>query len=395
MIFAVGVVDLVIASLIAIATLLIGQAIAAYEVFTGRTLPRRGLIRRWRDAVILAIGFSMLVAASLTLKLHAIHIIFVATALVTIFYALYGWRSYAERDRYIRDLRPFVTSQNLYDHLVHGSAASSDLDAKNLFRVLCRDVLNARSAYLIALGPLAPFVPSMAYPDPAAMIPTLPPIQFDSVQRIGMPVDPARYAGAQWAVPLWSERGQSGVLLLGEKSDGGVYAQEEIEIAGASGARLIDTMASSELARRLMLLQRQKLAETGIVDRRARRILHDNVLPQLHAAMLTLNDTSRTVDLLTTAHREISQLVRDMPPVNQLEVAQLGLISALRDCVDAEWSDTFDCVIWNVAPDVEVKVGALEPVIAETIFMPLARQSETPLAARKSRSLNLRISACR
>jgi len=54
---------------------------------------------------------------------------------------------------------------------------------------------------------------------------------------------------------------------------------------------LIDTRASAELARRLMALQRQRVAETQLLDQRARRVLHDDVLPQLHAAMLALSAT--------------------------------------------------------------------------------------------------------
>jgi hypothetical protein len=94
--------------------------------------------------------------------------------------------------------------------------------------------------------------------------------------------------GASWAVPLWSERGLIGVLLLGEKRNGSLYTQEEIEIARASGERLIDLQASAEMSRRLMAIQRQRLAQNRVVDRRTRRMLHDEVLPRLHAAMLTL-----------------------------------------------------------------------------------------------------------
>ena len=73
-----------------------------------------------------------------------------------------------------------------------------------------------------------------------------------------LPLDPARFGGAQsapasrrgpgWAVPLWSERGLIGIMLLGEKNDRGLYTQEEIEIARASGERLIDTQASAEIS---------------------------------------------------------------------------------------------------------------------------------------------------
>jgi hypothetical protein len=54
--------DLGIAALIAAAILLQGQAVVAYEIFTGRTLPRGGLRRHWRSAIILAGGFSVVVS---------------------------------------------------------------------------------------------------------------------------------------------------------------------------------------------------------------------------------------------------------------------------------------------------------------------------------------------
>jgi hypothetical protein len=65
-------------------------------------------------------------------------------------------------------------------------------------------------------------------------------------------LDPSAYKGAIWGVPLWSQRGLIGALLLGEKGDGSLYTQEEIEIARVSGERLIDTQASAELGRRLL-----------------------------------------------------------------------------------------------------------------------------------------------
>ena len=53
--------DLVIATIISVAIILLGQAVVSYEVFTGKTLPRRGLLRHWRRAIILAAGYSILV----------------------------------------------------------------------------------------------------------------------------------------------------------------------------------------------------------------------------------------------------------------------------------------------------------------------------------------------
>ncbi|MBI3360881.1 MAG: hypothetical protein HY023_07205, partial [Chloroflexi bacterium] len=383
--------DLVIALVIAFAIICVGQAIAFYEVFTGKTLPRRGLFRQWRSAVVLAGGYGIVVAWALTARLEPIYIVLLTTALMTIFYALFSWRSYVERERYIRDLRPFVASQHLYDQLLQ--SAPSDVDAETPFRALCRDVLDARVAHLAAIGPLAPLVPSLAYPD-GATFPAPTDLARLNSQTMCVALEPAQNGGALWAIPLWSERGLIGVLRLGEKNDGGLYAQEEIEIARASGERLIDTLASAELARRLMALQRQRLTETQLLDRRARRVLHDDILPKLHAAILTLGDVNRdAIDLLATAHRETSNLLREMPTTAAPEVARLGLVVALKQVVADEWSRAFDRVEWRIEPDAERDARALAPLVAETLFF--AAREAIRNAARygrdEARALNLRV----
>jgi signal transduction histidine kinase len=203
-------------------------------------------------------------------------------------------------------------------------------------------------------------------------------------------LDPARYGGAVWAVPLWSERGLIGVLLLGDKRDGGLYTQEEIEIARATGERLIDTQASAEMARRLMDLQRQRLAESQVIDRRTRRVLHDDVLPKLHAAMLTLGVGSwesgdgiagpdsqlltpnsrleEAVTLLADVHRQVANLLHAMPAAAAPEVARLGLIGALRLAVDGELASAFDGVSWRIEPGAEDAAGSIPALNAEVAF---------------------------
>ena len=397
MITLVGMFDLVIATLIAASILCVGQAVALYEVFTGKALPRRGLLRHWRNAVILAIGYSIIIGGALAAQLQPIYGILLATGLVTIFYALLGWRTYVERDHFMRRLRPFVASERVYDRLL--TAMPSDIDATMLFRALCADVLGARTGVLSAVGALAPLVPSLRFRDDTGLTPPTPSeiAHFNSPQTMCMQLDPAR-----WAVPLWSERGLIGVLTLGEKSDGGVYSQEEIEIARASGERLIDTRASAELARRLMALQRQRVAETQLLDQRARRVLHDEVLPQLHAAMLdmaTANEArgqpSQTIENLAATHRHISNLLRDLPATSAPQLAWLGLVGALQRAVDEEWRQSFDSVTWDIAPDAERAAHALSLPTAETVFY--AAREAIRNAARHgrgedaARALHLRI----
>jgi len=390
-IVTVGIFDLLIASLIAVCTLCVGQAIALYQVFTGKVLPRRGLLGLWRNTVILGLGYGVVIGWSLAAQLRPIYNILLTTALLTIFYALLGWRTYVERDCYVRNLRPFVTSQHLYDQLLNTTPA--DVDVATPFRALCRDVLNTRAAFLSAVGPLAPLVPLLAYPDQTKSTVTIDLTQFKSPQTMCVQSD-----ASHWAVPLWSERGLIGVLTLGEKIDGGMYAQEEIEIARASGERLIDTCASAELARRLMMLQRQRLAETQVLDRQARRVLHDDVLPQLHAAMLviaseakqhlhqTQAQVSPAIDLLTGAHRQISNLLRDLPTTAAPEIARLGLIGALQRNVADEWQASFDNIAWQIDAEAEHAAKAIPSVAAETIFY--AAREAIRNAARHGRAEN-------
>jgi signal transduction histidine kinase len=381
--------DLVIASLIALSIVLLGQAIAAYEVFTGKTLPRRGLMRQWRRAVILAVGYGVAVGWSLALQLRPIYSLLLTTILMTLFFALLSWRSFAERERAMDQLRPFVASPRLYEHLLAPSPSSAlDLDVRALFRALCDDVLGASVAYLVPLGPLTSLVGSaLTYPEdgralPAALIGIA--AEFGSTRAMCVPLDPARYGRATWAVPLRSVQGLIGVLLLGEKQNGGLYSQEEIEIAQASGERLMDTLASIEVAQRLLALQRQRLAESrdygelsrAVFDQRARRLLHDEVLPLLHTAVLTLsgsqsrasNTTDDPLHLLADAHRQISNLLCEMPVVAVPEIDRLGLVGALQKTVAEEMNGVFDEVTWQVDDKAERKARALTPLAAEVLF---------------------------
>jgi signal transduction histidine kinase len=268
----------------------------------------------------------------------------------------------------------------MYERLTQ--PATPDIDAGLPFRALCDGVLGAQVAYLIALGPLAPLVgPALVYPDdgipPSAALSALKPA-MNSPQIMCLPLDPQQYGGAVWAVPLWSERGLIGILLLGEKRDGGLYTQEEIEIARAAGERLIDTRASGEIARRLMALQRQKLQEGQLLDRRTRRVLHDDVLPRIHTAMLLLagdqdrgdaakSTNGEVVAILGDLHQQISNLLHALPTPDTLQVARVGLLGALHGIVGGELRYAFDTVSWEIEPEAEGAVGAIPALAAEVI----------------------------
>src|SRR2546428_363985 len=62
-----------------------------------------------------------------------------------------------------------------------------------------------------------------------------------------------------------------------------------------------------------------------------RGVLHDDVLPRLHTAMLTLPPANKdALALLGEVHRQIADLLHALPATAAPEVARLGLIGALR-----------------------------------------------------------------
>lgn len=415
--------DLVIALLILGAVYMVGQAIVAYEIFTGKTLPRGELRRHWLNATLLAMGFGSVVGLTSALQLRPIYSLLMATVLLIFFYALLGWRSYARREEYMRQLRPFLGSQHLYERLLYlpdGETKASSpvestwpaqppptVDISTLFTTLCHDVLNVRRAYLVALGPLAPLVgPPLCYPaQPEFPMPAVGglAVQLKWPETICLPLDPETADGFLWAVPLWSERGLIGLFVLGPKQNDGLYTQEEIEIARASGERLIDTRASAELARSLMLLQRQRLAESQLLDRRTRRVLHDDILPQVHTALIALGgDGASAIPNATTVlmdvHRQISDLLREMPARSTPAVARMGLIAALQHLLTDELPETFDGVDWVVEAKAEQRLQQLPPLTVEVLFY-AAREAIRNAArygrgGRTNQPLRLQISVC-
>jgi signal transduction histidine kinase len=379
----IGKFDFVIETLIAVSVLSLGQAVVTYEVFTGKTLPRRGLSQYWRRAVILAAGYSLLLALGLTLQLHPIYSILLSMLLIVVFYALLGWRAFAERERIIQNLRPFVTYRGIYDGILDSEKnrfSQGIEDINEPFRALCEDILEARQACLVPLGALASLTGKpLVYPNGNDF--PLPDLS-EVIPRLGSPVDvgiplTSEMAGEMvFAVSLWSERGLIGVLLLGEKGSGNLYTQEEIEIARSVGEHLIDIHASMEMARRLVNLQRQRLVQSQVVDQQTRRVLHDEILPLVHTSLLNLAgsdyETGGTVpdaiSQLEEIHRRLSDLLSRLPATTAVEVRRLGFTGALRKLIDVEIGGAFDEIAWTLQPEIADQFDKIPTLVAEVVF---------------------------
>ena len=369
----VGWFDLVIDALISVAIVLLGQATISYEIFTGQTLPRRGFFRHWRNTIIFAAGYAVVIGGSLAYRLQSIYNLLLTIVIMVAFFALFSWRSFVEREQFMARLRPFVGSQHLVRRLVNPQD-HLPTRANAVFYALCRDVLSAQKAQLTPLGALAPLAgPPLAYP-PDEPGPTLPFSQTDlfaSPDVRFVPLHPAENGGFLWAIPLWAERGLIGALLLGGKQDGGLYTQEEIEIAQTSSERLVDMLAGEQIAHRLMDLQRRRLAETQVLDRRTRRLLHDNILPDLHTTVLSLSGLARehptaqeAITALTDIHRRIADLIHTLPSEAAAAPGSRGLVEALQEMMRVEFTGEFDKVTWAITG----ALPELSPLVMEVVF---------------------------
>lgn len=361
--------DLLVAAAVSVAVVIGGKAVVSYEIFTGKILPRRGFLRQWRTVVTLAAAYGAVVSLAWGLEMKPIYPLLLTTLLMSLFLAFFSFRDYGERERSVARLRPFVASQHLYERMLKG-AENPETSMDEPFRALCEDILNASRAALIARGALAPLTgQTQTYPADLKVEPQWREIALQN--RAEPPcasLDPA--SGMAWLVPLGDPQNPIGALLLGEKRDGGLYSFEEIEVARAAAERMLDTSAGAALAGRLMALQRQKVAEVQMLDRRARRVLHDDILPLLHTSLLALGATNappEALQSLTAAHRQISDLLREMP-LAASPLARRGFVAALRHELESEMAGAFDQIEWQIEEGAEKCLDCLPPLTLDTLF---------------------------
>jgi signal transduction histidine kinase len=341
----------------------------------------------------------VLLGGALVFGLEPVYAVLLTAVLMTVFFVLLSWQSAAEWRKAMRQLRPIVTSEGWYERLTDPAVDPAHGARQDAFQVLCEAVITAPLAFLVPAGPLASFVAPHAYPSSTALPGRSWAPEALATDRLATAVSADEYAGAGWAVPLWSERGLTGVLLLGARADGSLYSEEELEIARATGERLIDTAASLALSQKLMALQREQMAQSQLLDQRTRRVLHDEVLPLIHTAMLAVASGERSetaLERLSDAHREVSALLRILPSAMTPDVARLGPIAALRKAVDGEFGLAFESVTWDVSEAAEVAAHGLPALKAETLYYAgreLVRNAARHAQPPGSTSRRLKVSA--
>jgi two-component sensor histidine kinase len=354
--------DLLISAIIAVVNMLLGQAVVAYEVFTGQSLPRREFQHQWRNSLILVAGLATLVSGRLVLAVEPVYSLMALAALSILFHALSSWRSFHHRKQLIAGLRPFLADEQPEEE--------PSRRAETQFAGICRDLLHCRRALLLPLGVSAPLLeaplryPAGAHPL-APALPALPPGRPDEPRIIELAESAYR-----WGIPLWSQRGLMGMFLLGEKQDQGLYSREEIDIARSGAERIIELLVNEQLTARLADLQRRRLGEARVMDLQTRRKLHDEVLPTLHTSVLHLSAAVHAPDAaalnqaiadLSAMHRQISELIRSAPQYS--DATQQDLVAEIRSMLAGEFVGQFDGVTFTS----DQEPIAVKPLIHEVL----------------------------
>lgn len=446
------VLDLIATTAVAFIILLIGYSVVRHGVLIERPLARRGFLEQWRGIVIVATAIAIFITLLVTLTHSSLGGLLLITSLATVAYALFTWSSYTAHDRYIALLGPFLRSAGLR-HWLHTDLQKTELGLEELFSHLCQDVLAVQCARLTVMaGPLRRSFnycwPVDALPVSESLSPShgplvvahdhdpLPDTSFGKPKGVprgeapmrgigGAPqapfFSPAAAGGRRenrnahrlrmtldgrsvicWILPIYDERGHKATLYLGPRLDGGVFTDEDMDLAHACGQRILDTLGDHEAMQAVSGLLRRRIMDVKLLGAQQRRVLHDEILPQMHLALLQLESqrslTSDTafdepISMISDAHRRLAAMMRATPSGAPYRLERDGMMRAIRTMLEQDFQHAFDEVEWCISDETAACVDELTPpAIAELIFA--AVQEALRNAARHARGSDVHRHLC-
>lgn len=186
-----------------------------------------------------------------------------------------------------------------------------------------------------------------------------------------------------------------------------MFTNEDMDLAHACGQRILDTLRDHEAMLAVSGLLRRRIVDVKLLDAQQRRVLHDEILPQMHLALLRLetlrpaiadddqhSTTPRSTaldDAITTisdAHRSLAAMMRATTPGAPHRLERDGMIHAIRTMIEQDFRQAFDEVRWQVTEETARYVDDnVPPAIAELIFA--AVQEALRNAARHGRGADV------
>ncbi len=298
------VLDLSVNGAVALVILLIGYSIVRHGILIERSLARRGFFEQWRGIVIVATATAIFIVFLVNFTNSSPGALLLITSLATVAYALFTWSSYTAHDRYIALLGPFVRSTSLR-HWLNTNQQKTEQDLENLFFHLCHDVLAVRFAYLTIMAGSVRRNFSYRWPVETMLELVLPKKRNEPVDGLSSrsrikedgitPEAPKRVHITLhgqpmicWVLPIYDELGLVATLYLGPREDGGAFTDEDMNLAHACGQRILDTLGDHEAMQAVAGLLRRRIVDVKLLGAQQRRVLHDEILPQMHLALLRL-----------------------------------------------------------------------------------------------------------
>src|SRR6266480_23427 len=389
--------DLAATLAVALVILLIGYSVVRHGILIERSLARRGFFEQWRGIVIVATAVAIFIAMLVSLTHSNLGGLLLITSLAAVTYALFTWSSYTAHDRYIALLGPFVRSTSL-SHWLNTDLQKTEQDLGNLFFHLCHDVLAVQFAYLtVAAGTLKR---NFSYRWPQETVLGSKLIAFnkkgnidtEAPKRIQITLHGQRMIC--WVLPIFDERGLVAALYLGPREDGGAFTEEDMDLAQACGQRILDTLGDHEAMQAVAGILRRRTVDVKLLGAQQRRVLHDEILPQMHLALLRLETLrpisnmkrgnsesaessemyreqrlNEAMDIISDAHRRLATMMRTTAPGAPLRLERDGMMNAIHAMLEQDFQNAFDEIEWRVSEETATAIDEVTPpAIAELIF---------------------------
>jgi signal transduction histidine kinase len=204
-----------------------------------------------------------------------------------------------------------------------------------------------------------------------------------------------------WVLPLYDELGLVANLYLGPRKDGSVFTNEDMDLAQVCGQRILDTLRDHEAMLTVASLLRRRIVDVKLLGAQQRRVLHDEILPMLHLALLhmealraqrvdeqiharTDQALENAIVSISDAHRRLAAMMRAMSTSAPHRLEREGLMSAIHTMLVQDFQHSFDEVEWQVSDEMASHIDeVIPPAIAELVFA--AVQEALRNAARHAR----------
>lgn len=361
-----------IANIAIMATIVIvGRAVISYQVFTGRYLAMKSLKEYWRNISIFvfANGFILVCSGLLGYSTDLKQVLINFLAIFSIVQVQMISRKREEENK--KTLKPFLFNENLYLSITDTSQRI-EFQLEKTFQLLCDTTLNTTRACLIPLGAYSSYIPKpLFYPEENLDFKINNFLSQVPQNKSLFYLNREKFSGYVLGITIQDKNENIGVLYLGVKKDYTLYTEEEIDIARIGSGKIMDLLSVAEISRLLVNLQKKQLMDSKILDHQTRRVLHDDILPEIHSIMIEIDSMTNElakknlINSLSDLHKKISNLLK-LIPLHPTNLNHTNFIIEIKNLVKSELGG--ESVQYQIQEEAEKKLELLESIALEVIY---------------------------